>query len=101
MIVYNITVKVNEEIAAEWIEWQKNEHIPEIMSTGLFDSYNLFRLLNQDDVEGPTYVTQFFCSNIENYDSYILDHAHFLRKKSFAKLSNKFIAFRSLLETVQ
>ena len=36
MFIYNITIKVDNRYADEWIQWQKEIHIPEIMGTGLF-----------------------------------------------------------------
>ncbi len=56
MFIYNITIKVNNAILKEWMKWQMEEHIPEGMSTNLFDQYKFFRLLNQDDTEGPNFV---------------------------------------------
>ncbi len=56
MFIYNITIKVNNAILKEWMKWQMEEHIPEVMSTNLFDQYKFFRLLNQDDTEGPNFV---------------------------------------------
>ncbi len=100
MIIYNITVKVSSTIADEWINWQVNEHIPEIMETKLFTDYKVLKLLNEDEAEGPTYVTQLFADNMLNYDAYINDHAPRLRKTAISKWGDQFIAFRSLLETV-
>ena len=59
MLIYNITIKVDHSILEEWIKWQMEEHIPEIMATGLFDRYKFFRLLEQDDTEGATYIIQY------------------------------------------
>jgi hypothetical protein len=39
MIVYNVTVSVKNSIVKEWLEWMKNEHIPELMNTEYFSSY--------------------------------------------------------------
>ena len=101
MLIYNITIKVSNSIAGEWLKWQREEHIPEIMCTGLFDQYKFFRLLEQDDTEGPTFVFQFHTSDRKNYDRYIHEHADRLREKALKKWGDRFIAFRSLLEAVQ
>ena len=101
MFIYNITIKVNNSIVEEWLKWQREEHIPEIMSTGLFDQYKFFRLLDQDDAEGPTFVIQYHTADRKNYDQYINEHAPVLKEKAIAKWANGFIAFRSLLESVQ
>jgi hypothetical protein len=101
MLVYNISIKVNHAILSDWIKWQTEEHIPEIMATALFDEYKFFRLLETDETEGPTFVIQYFTNARKNYDEYILKHATQLRKKALQKWGNGFIAFRTLLESVQ
>lgn len=100
MIVYNITMKVDPTIEKEWIEWQRQEHIPEIMATGLFTENKFFHLLEQDDKDGITYVIQYFTTSIENYKQYIKKFAPSLREKALKKWGDKFIAFRTLMQVV-
>src|SRR5204862_5581248 len=89
-ICYNITIKIGREIEEEWMKWQTQEHIPDIMLTGLFDDYKFFKLLEQDDREGITYVLQYFSSSIENYRKYIRLFAPALREKALAKWGDRF-----------
>jgi hypothetical protein len=98
MIIYNVTIKVENQIADEWLEWMKQEHIPELMDTGLFADARLSRLLEQDETEGITYIAQYFCKDMEAYRSYISDHSERMRNKSFARFGNRFIAFRTLMQ---
>ena len=63
MIVYNTTVKIDPSIETEWVLWQKEEHIPGIMLLGLFNEYKFYRLLEQDDSDGITYIIQYFASD--------------------------------------
>ena len=100
MIVYNITTKVHKVIDADWLQWQKREHIPEIMATGFFASFSIFRLLEQDDSEGNTYAIQFNASSTDNYRQYTEQHAPLLRKKALDKWGNQVISFRSVLEVI-
>jgi hypothetical protein len=100
MIVYNITIKIDPAINDEWIDWQKKEHIPEIMSTGLFNDHKFFKLLEQDETEGLTYVIQYFTSIRGNYDEYIKKFAPLLRQKALEKWGEKFVAFRTVMEVV-
>lgn len=100
MIIYNVTVKTEPGIAAEWEQWMKEEHMPELMTTGLFTDYKLCRLLEQDEMEGITYVAQYFCKDIEAYNTYIADHAPLMREKGFKRFGNRFIAFRTVMEEV-
>lgn len=99
-VVYNITIKVEPQIEAAWRKWQIAEHIPEVMATGLFTEYKFFRLLDQDESEGITYVIQYFASSLADYKKYIKDFSTSLRKKSFERWSNQLIAFRTVMEIV-
>jgi hypothetical protein len=94
-------MKVEPAAVEEWVRWQKEEHIPEIMATGLFDSYKFFRLLEQDETEGPTYIVQYFISSREKYNRYINEYAPALRDKANSKWGQRFIGFRTLMELVQ
>jgi len=100
MVVYNITIKINTGIEQEWIKWQKDEHIPDVMSSGLFHEYKFFRLLEQDETGGITYIVQYFAFSLENYKNYIENFAPLLREKAFARWGNQFIAFRTIMESV-
>ena len=100
MIVYNITIKIEPAIEAEWIQWQKEEHIPEIMSSGQFSNYKFYRLLEQDEIDGITYIVQYFAPDIDHYNKYIHAFAPALRSKALNKWGNKFIAFRTVMQIV-
>ncbi|XZF13789.1 DUF4286 family protein [Chitinophagaceae bacterium MMS25-I14] len=98
MIIYNVTVKVEAEIAREWVNWMKTDHMPELMSTGLFTDARLCRLLEQDELEAVTYSAQYTCNSIAEYNTYIGEYAPVMRDKSFRRFGNRFIAFRTIME---
>lgn len=100
MIIYNVTIKIDDSIHNEWIKWMQEEHIPDLMQTGLFTESKLCRLLEQDDSEGPTYAAQYFCKSLEEYNEYITKYAPSMREKGFVRFGNKFIAFRTVMEII-
>lgn len=100
MIIYNVTIKVLPEINDSWLQWMKEEHIPEIMSTGLFHDYRICRLLEQDDQDGPTYTVQYFTDTLENYQTYLQEYAPLLRQKSYDRFGDQFLAFRTVMQVV-
>ncbi len=100
MIIYNITTKTDWSIHEAWFQWMQEEHIPEILATGMFHDCSMMRLLEVDDEEGPTYAVQFLTHAIENYYNYMAGFAPFLRQKSMQKWGDQFISFRSLMQTV-
>lgn len=101
MIVYNITSKVRWEIMEGWLSWQVGEQIPAILKTGSFDKYQLYRLLDQDEEEGPTFVIQFFTSNVERYRQFMIEFAQALQDAGWDKWGNNVISFRTLMEDIQ
>jgi hypothetical protein len=100
MIVFNITIKIVPDIEEAWIRWQQQEHIPEIMASGQFSQWKMFRLLNEDETDGLTYVMQYFAPTLENYIRYIEEFDPVLRQKAFDKWGELFIAFRTVMEVV-
>ncbi|UYQ92965.1 DUF4286 family protein [Chitinophaga horti] len=100
MIVYNVTTKVSNAIKDRWLDWMKAEHIPEIMDTGLFHDYRICRLLEQDDSDGPTYTIQYSTDTLENYQTYINEHAPRIRQRSYAMFGDHFVAFRTVMQVV-
>jgi hypothetical protein len=100
MIVYNITIKVDPKIEKEWVKWQKKDHIPAVMATGLFNDHKFFKLLEQDETEGITYIIQYFTSSIGNYKKYIRELAPSLSEKAFSKWNDQFISFQTVMQIV-
>jgi len=100
MIIYNVTVKVEHESADAWVDWMKNEHMGELLATGLFTDCRLCRILEQDEVDGRTYTAQYFCNSLEEYNTYIDKYSLELREKSFKRFGGKFVAFRTVMEIV-
>ena len=100
MIVYNVTIKVDNEVADDWVKWMKAEHMAELMSTGLFTDCRLCRLLEQDEAECVTYAAQYMLDSMDDYNTYIDTYADKMRQKGFKLFGGKFAAFRTVMEIV-
>ena len=101
MIVYNITTKVRWDILESWLEWQLEEQIPAVLSTRLFDSYRFYRLLEQDEEEGPSFVLQYFTSSRERYQDFMTRFAPELQQTAREKWGDKYISFQTLMSLVE
>jgi len=101
MIIYNVTIKVDYEIADAWLQWLLDEHIPAIIETKCFTDYKVVRLLEVDDSEGPTYAIQYYAESKADYNRYIEQYATGMRQKSFNKWGERFIAFNSVMQVVK
>ncbi len=100
MIIYNVTINVDDESHLQWLTWMQKEHIPAVLSTGLFTGYRICRLLEVDD-EGSTYSIQYSLNGLAEYNEYREKHAPRLQKEVLDKFKDKFTAFRTLLEVVE
>lgn len=100
MIIYNVTLKVENEVAAAWIGWMKTEHMADLMKTGLFTDCRLCKLLEQDETDGVTFSAQYFCNSLEEYHRYISDFAPEMRERGNQRFGGKFVAFRTIMEVI-
>src|SRR5438105_7862776 len=101
MIIYNVTIKVDWSIHDEWLQWMKEEHIPDILATQLFYQHQLVRLLQVDETDGPTYAVQYYAHTIEDYNRYLALQSMLQHQRSLDKWGDKFVAFRTIMEIVQ
>lgn len=100
MVVYNVTTKVRWDILEAWLTWQLEEQIPATLATGLFDDQQLFRLLEQDEEEGPTFITQFHTTSLERYQQFLIEYAPALQRSGWEKWGDGFIAFRTVMQSL-
>ena len=94
-------MKVDPFIADRWLQWVLEEHAPEILQTGCFNDYRVVRLLEVDDSEGPTFAIQYHAASKADYNRYMEMYAADMRKKSFDKWGERFLAFRSVMQVVK
>ena len=99
-IIYNVTIKVERDIADDWLKWLIQEHAPQIIATNCFKKFTALKLLEQNDEEGITYAIQYFADNIQSYEQYLAQFADHFRNESLNKWGQKFIAFRTLMQVV-
>lgn len=100
MLIYNVTIQVQKAIQEEWLNWLKQDHIPEVTGTGCFSQANILRLIETDDSEGPTFAIQYLTESKDLYNLYKEKYAEIMRQRSIDKWGNRFIAFRTLLQVV-
>lgn len=99
MIIYNVTVNIDNDVREEWLQWMKEKHIPDVLATGLFTENRMFRVMVEEE-NGTTYSIQYACNSMQDYETYRDQHAPRLQKEHTEKYSGKFAAFRTLLEKV-
>lgn len=100
MIIYNVTLNVDTDVAEEWLAWMKKTHIPDVMRTGMFIDYRLCRVLAEEE-GGLTYAIQYTCKDMPTYVKYRDEFAPALQAETTKIFGGRFVAFRTLLEVVE
>ncbi len=99
MIIYNVTISVDENIHNEWLIWIK-EHIPQVLATGKFTEAKLTKVLVEEEMGNVTYSIQYRAKSREALESYYAQDADRLRNDGLKKFADKMLAFRTELEII-
>ncbi|GAA0872926.1 DUF4286 family protein [Gangjinia marincola] len=99
MIIYNVTINIDEDAHDEWLAWMKQEHIPQMLATKKFIKALMSKVLVEEEMGGVTYSVQYTAKSRADLEAYYKEDAILLRSKS-APFEGKFVAFRTELEIV-
>jgi hypothetical protein len=99
MIIYSVTITIQAGIEAEWIEWMKKVHVPDVLRTGCFSECRMHKVLGSEGDEA-VYVMQYLCRLVEDYHRYRDNFAPALQKDHTDRFAGKFSGSRQLLEEV-
>lgn len=98
MIIYNVTVNIDENAKEEWLQWMVSQHIPNVLNTGLFTNARISRLLVEEEMGGHTFSIQYTLPSLINYELYQATYAAVLQQEHTDKFEGKFAAFRTIMK---
>lgn len=99
MILYNVTINVDDSVAEEWLDWMKTVHIPDVMATGMFVENRICRIEAFEE-GGKSYAIQYLAPSREHYDRYQAEFAEKLQEDHTKRYQGKFAAFRTILDVI-
>ncbi len=99
MILYNVTIIIDDQVHDEWLQWMKEIHIPDVMATGLMIENKIARILAEEE-GGTSYSIQYLLRSMEDYETYQQQHAPRLQAEHQQRYEGKFGAFRTLLHVI-
>ena len=100
MIIYNVTINIDETVHDKWLKWMRETHIPEVLETGKFLKAKMAKVLVEEEMGGITYSIQYTAENKEILDKYYAEDAERMRKEVSKHFGNKFVAFRTELAVI-
>ena len=100
MIIYNVTINVNESIHSAWLKWMQNKHINDVLSTGLFTNAKMVKVYlgrNGWWQPMPFNILPILEAKLEDYyKNHAQDYA-----KRLTTFADKMLAFRTELEVME
>ena len=100
MIIYNITVTVEEDIKEDWLHWMQNKHIPKIMNCGIFIKSKIKRVITQADSEN-TFAIAYSCLSMKDLHQYQINFSDNFQKEHTSRYGEKTVAFRTIMEVIE
>lgn len=97
-VIYNVTICIDSDVEQDWLNWMREEHVPEVLTAGKFLHARISRMLADEEESGVTYSIQYTAPNMEAYMRYVESHSVALQQKHIARFDGKFVAFRTLME---
>jgi hypothetical protein len=101
MIIYSVTIYISRDVEKEWLEWMKKIHLQDVVNTGHFISYKMFKVIVPSHSPDETaYCIQYECKSLDDYTFYLEKHASRLQKEHTIKFQNKVKAARAVMEEI-
>lgn len=100
MLLYNVTVGVDQDIEQEWLQYMKEKHIQAVLDTGLFVESKIYKVLHDQEDGTISYSIQYFARSIEDVQQYLEVFAPVLIEEHRKKFEHKHVAFRTLLQEI-
>ena len=99
MIIYNITLNIENSVHSEWRKWI-NDHIPKVLGTGLFLKAVFSKVLTEDTENTTTYSVQYYAHSKSALETYQTQYAQELQSEGVKRFGDKMLSFRTALEFI-
>ncbi|HYD90696.1 MAG TPA: DUF4286 family protein [Flavobacterium sp.] len=101
MIIYNVTINIDDSVHDKWLAWMMEKHIPEMMETGKFYKAKIVKVLVVEEMGATTYSIQYFTESKDTLEAYYKEDAPKMREEGQKLFGDKMLAFRTELELLK
>ena len=98
MVFYNVIISVEAEIKEDFLKWYRDEHIPDMLSTGLFLDVKIDKQLLPKPEGFETFTFQFISEDFGDYERYILKYSEAMRNRFPGRFKGRFKTIRTVTE---
>lgn len=101
MILYNVTISIDQVAEIQFLDWLRKKHIQEVIDTGCFTSARLCRLTSHTQPDSTSYAIQYMAESEAHLKEYYEKFAPKLREEGQQLFGNKMQGFRTELEVIE
>lgn len=99
MLLYNITIIIEEKEAQHWKEWMTKTHIPQLITNTKFESHKFYEILDSPN-EGLSYSIQLLADNESQLAHFRDNFEQDFIAQMYANYPNKLLAFSTLMKHI-
>ncbi len=100
MLLYNVTITIDQPVHQEWLHWMRETHIPEVMATGMILSYRISRLLGHEHEDSEIFTIQYTVQDMAHLRRYTEEFAPELQRRHAERYEGRYAAFRTVMEII-
>ncbi len=99
MILYNVTINIDQSVHDQWMHWMQTKHISDVLATGKFTSARMIKVLVEEE-GSVTYSIQYTAESKEKLERYYREDAPRLRQEGLLLFADKMLSFRTELQVI-
>jgi hypothetical protein len=99
MLLFNVTIIVEEPTANDFLRWMKDVHIPTLMEKDCFVSHRLLKIVDSPN-EGVTYSVQFIAEDEQHFNNFKENFEPQFTADIYNNYPNKLVTFSTLMEFI-
>lgn len=100
MILFNTTYHIEDKVLPQWLQWIREEYIPQALYDGLISSPVLCKVLNHHDT-GSSYSLQFKVDSTSTLHRWYASTGNRLQVALQTTFGTQVLAFSTLMEMVE
>lgn len=100
MIIYQVEVTVPQDLVDKWLDYMTSHHIDDVVSTGMFISSELVRVVDPRSDDQVVFRVRYTCDSHGKLTRYRLEFAPELMADHTRIFGDRVIAVRTVTEQV-
>lgn len=98
MVVFNITMNVDEQIEKDFVLFVKETWIPMLVNEPLFSDARVCKVLVEEEMGGKTFSLQLNASSLPELEAFEMNRFPIVYQVLHEKFMNKFVIFTTKME---